>query len=72
MMKLEVYGYGVGGNEIMKLGIIGFGNMAEAILGGILESGFVNRRMSLHPEKTMPCLQRRQTNTGLEYRKIIV
>ena len=27
----------------MKLGIIGFGNMAEAILGGILESGFVNK-----------------------------
>ena len=25
----------------MKLGIIGFGNMAEAILGGILESGFI-------------------------------
>ena len=28
----------------MKLGIIGFGNMAEAILGGILESGFVNKK----------------------------
>ena len=27
----------------MKLGIIGFGNMAEAILGGILESGFINK-----------------------------
>lgn len=27
----------------MKLGIIGFGNMAEAILGGSLESGFVNK-----------------------------
>jgi len=27
----------------MKLGIIGFGNMAEAILGGILERGFVNK-----------------------------
>ena len=27
----------------MKLGIIGFGNMAEAILGGILESRFVNK-----------------------------
>lgn len=27
----------------MKLGIIGFGNMAEAILGGILESGFVDK-----------------------------
>ena len=25
----------------MKLGIIGFGNMAEAILGGILSSGFI-------------------------------
>ena len=25
----------------MKLGIIGFGNMAEAILGGILSAGFV-------------------------------
>ena len=25
----------------MKLGIIGFGNMAEAILGGILANGFV-------------------------------
>ncbi len=25
----------------MKLGIIGFGNMAEAILGGILKSGFI-------------------------------
>ena len=27
----------------MKLGIIGFGNMAEAILGGILGSGFVKK-----------------------------
>ncbi len=27
----------------MKLGIVGFGNMAEAILGGILESGFVSK-----------------------------
>lgn len=27
----------------MKIGIIGFGNMAEAILGGILESSFVNK-----------------------------
>lgn len=27
----------------MKLGIIGFGNMAEAILGGILESGFADK-----------------------------
>ena len=25
----------------MKLGIIGFGNMAEAILGGILSGGFI-------------------------------
>ena len=25
----------------MKLGIIGFGNMAEAILGGILSNGFI-------------------------------
>ena len=25
----------------MKLGIIGFGNMAEAILGGVLANGFV-------------------------------
>ena len=27
----------------MKLGIIGFGNMAEAILGGVLESNFINK-----------------------------
>ena len=27
----------------MKLGIIGFGNMAEAILGGILEGGFIGK-----------------------------
>ena len=31
------------GEYIMKLGIIGFGNMAEAILGGILSGGFVTK-----------------------------
>lgn len=53
----------------MKLGIIGFGNMAEAILGGILESGFVNKKDVVASGKDDVMLAKASDKYGIEVQK---
>ena len=49
----------------MKLGIIGFGNMAEAILGGILENGFIAKEDVMTSGKDEVMLQRASEKYGI-------
>lgn len=49
----------------MKLGIIGFGNMAEAILGGILNAGFVSKEDVTASGKDEAMLQKASEKYGI-------
>ncbi len=49
----------------MKLGIIGFGNMAEAILGGILDSGFIVKEDVTASGKDESMLQKASEKYGI-------
>ena len=49
----------------MKVGIIGFGNMAEAILGGILENGFITKEDVTASGKDEAMLQRASEKYGI-------
>ena len=49
----------------MKLGIIGFGNMAEAILGGILEKGFIAKEDVTTSGKDEGMLQKASEKYGI-------
>ena len=49
----------------MKLGIIGFGNMAEAILGGILENGFIAKEDVTTSGKDEAMLQKASEKYGI-------
>ena len=53
----------------MKLGIIGFGNMAEAILGGILECGFVSKEDVIASGKDEAMLKKASERYGIGVEK---
>lgn len=50
----------------MKLGIIGFGNMAEAILGGILSSGFITKDEVMASGKDEAMLKKASEKYGIQ------
>ena len=50
----------------MKLGIIGFGNMAEAILGGILSSGFITKDEVMASGKDEIMLKKASEKYGIQ------
>ncbi|MBO4987663.1 MAG: pyrroline-5-carboxylate reductase [Lachnospiraceae bacterium] len=53
----------------MKLGIIGFGNMAEAILGGVLKNNFINKEDAVASGKDDAMLKKASDKYGIGVEK---